>query len=153
MSRPTGSPTGPVRNENYGSIVNDVWPVKWSNIWSNHLTWSHYAWVIIDPGHQVDWSTKASTRWSLDVQSIMSWLWLFQIKASTRVINPKEAKFMTTEPKFHRQLFSRNLARARAILNWVFETTKILRYEKFKCGINAIMNISIINQTNQNFVN
>lgn len=51
----------------------------------------------------------------------------FQVKASICVINPKEVKYLETEPKFDRHVFARNLARAKAVLNWILDAFKVTK--------------------------
>ncbi|XP_075978755.1 multiple C2 and transmembrane domain-containing protein-like [Anticarsia gemmatalis] len=49
------------------------------------------------------------------------------VKASTRVINPKEPKYLQTEDKVDRHIFARNLSRAKIVLAWILNAFRVLK--------------------------
>ncbi|XP_013172624.1 PREDICTED: multiple C2 and transmembrane domain-containing protein 1-like [Papilio xuthus] len=65
------------------------------------------------------------------------------IKASVRVINPKEADLLETEDKLDRHIFARNISRAKAIYSWTMSTFQIFKtmfeWESRKSNIIALI--------------
>ncbi|KAL0872114.1 hypothetical protein ABMA27_004534 [Loxostege sticticalis] len=49
------------------------------------------------------------------------------LKASIRVINPKEADLLHGEEKLDRRLFARNLSRAKAVSQWVLDALRVIK--------------------------
>ncbi|CAK1586363.1 unnamed protein product [Parnassius mnemosyne] len=49
------------------------------------------------------------------------------IKASVRVINPKEINLLQTEEKLDRRVFAKNINRAKAIISWIMNTFNIFK--------------------------
>ncbi|KAM3966295.1 multiple C2 and transmembrane domain-containing protein [Aphomia sociella] len=49
------------------------------------------------------------------------------IKASLRVLKPREIDYLEVEEKFDRRLFTRNWARTKSIINWILEVFKVIK--------------------------
>ncbi|XP_072947682.1 multiple C2 and transmembrane domain-containing protein-like [Epargyreus clarus] len=49
------------------------------------------------------------------------------VKASVRVINPKEVNYLQTEDKLDRHVFAKNLSRSKAVLSWVLNAFQVFR--------------------------
>ncbi|KAL0822718.1 hypothetical protein ABMA28_004735 [Loxostege sticticalis] len=49
------------------------------------------------------------------------------LKASIRVINPKEEDLLQGEEKLDRRLFARNLSRAKAVSQWVLDALRVIK--------------------------
>ncbi|XP_047027144.1 multiple C2 and transmembrane domain-containing protein-like [Helicoverpa zea] len=65
------------------------------------------------------------------------------LKASVRVVNPKEAKYLETKQKLDRHTFTRNLARAKVVLNWTLDAFGVMKtcfeWESRKANVIALM--------------
>ena len=48
-------------------------------------------------------------------------------RAAIRTLNPKEVKYMESEMKFKREIFTRNVLRVKNIVMWLIEISKILQ--------------------------
>ncbi|KAI8426461.1 hypothetical protein MSG28_005285 [Choristoneura fumiferana] len=48
-------------------------------------------------------------------------------RASIRVINPKEAKYLEPTDKLDRHIFSKNLSRAKAVCAWILDAFKVIK--------------------------
>lgn len=51
-----------------------------------------------------------------------------QVRASLRVINPKEIKYLKEDEKLDRHTFARNLSRAKAVLAWVLYAFRVVKW-------------------------
>ncbi|XP_068618547.1 multiple C2 and transmembrane domain-containing protein-like [Battus philenor] len=64
------------------------------------------------------------------------------VKASVRVVNPKEVNLLQTEEKLDRHTFARNISRAKAIISWFMSAFQIFKtmfeWESMKCNILAL---------------
>ncbi|KAJ8713341.1 hypothetical protein PYW07_013711 [Mythimna separata] len=49
------------------------------------------------------------------------------VKASVRVVNPKEHKYLEAKQKLDRHTFSRNLARAKVVFNWTMDSFRVMK--------------------------
>ncbi|XP_028178030.1 multiple C2 and transmembrane domain-containing protein-like [Ostrinia furnacalis] len=79
-------------------------------------------WYALKDSNQRDRAKGQNPRILLEMCS--SWNLL---KASLRVINPKEAYLLETEEKLDRRVFARNLSRAKAVIKWTLDALKVIK--------------------------
>ncbi|KAJ8716260.1 hypothetical protein PYW08_013545 [Mythimna loreyi] len=64
------------------------------------------------------------------------------VKASVRVVNPKEVKYLEAKQKLDRHTFSRNLARAKVVFNWTMGAFRVMKscfeWESRKANVIAL---------------
>ncbi|KOB74242.1 Multiple C2 and transmembrane domain-containing protein 1 [Operophtera brumata] len=65
------------------------------------------------------------------------------LRASMRVINPKEEKYLELDDKLQRHIFARNLSRAKAVFSWIMDAFRIVKtlfeWESRKSNVIALL--------------